>query len=386
MIISIFEKKKSFLEKHLHIISFDIPFPANYGGVIDVFYKIKYLSNSGIKIHLHCFEYGNRKQASELKKICYKVYYYPRKTNFFQQFSTIPYIVKSRRSKTLIQNLLKDNYPILFEGLHTTITALQPKFKNRKKIYRESNIEHHYYQHLYKAEKNIFKKLYFLLESKKLKQYQKNINVFDAVLAVSPNDTAYLKNIFPKKEIVFLSSFHQNNKVNIQSKTNKYALYVGNLSVAENIKAVNFLIDTVFSKINYPLIIAGLNPSDSLKKKINKYTHIKLKENLSSLEMNRLYQEAHIHLLITFQATGLKLKLLNALYQCGFCIYNKEMAQNTGLEDLCKIANSPEEIIKQILLLQEENISETSLLKRDKLLQEKYGNSNNTEQLINLIW
>ena len=45
-------------EKHLHIVSFDVPWPANYGGVIDVFYKVKALSAKGIRIHLHAFEYG----------------------------------------------------------------------------------------------------------------------------------------------------------------------------------------------------------------------------------------------------------------------------------------------------------------------------------------
>ena len=44
-------------DKHLHIISFDIPYPPNYGGVIDVYYKIRTLHKLGIKIHLHCFEY-----------------------------------------------------------------------------------------------------------------------------------------------------------------------------------------------------------------------------------------------------------------------------------------------------------------------------------------
>ncbi|MCX6283192.1 MAG: mannosyltransferase, partial [Bacteroidetes bacterium] len=44
------------MEQHLHIVSFDIPYPPDYGGVIDVYYKIKTLSEAGVKIHLHCFE------------------------------------------------------------------------------------------------------------------------------------------------------------------------------------------------------------------------------------------------------------------------------------------------------------------------------------------
>ena len=33
-------------ENHLHIISFDVPYPANYGGVIDVFYRVKALTEA----------------------------------------------------------------------------------------------------------------------------------------------------------------------------------------------------------------------------------------------------------------------------------------------------------------------------------------------------
>ena len=35
-------------DKHLHIVSFSIPYPANYGGVIDVFYKLVALHKAGI--------------------------------------------------------------------------------------------------------------------------------------------------------------------------------------------------------------------------------------------------------------------------------------------------------------------------------------------------
>jgi hypothetical protein len=43
------------LDKHLHIVCLDIPYPADYGGVVDLFYKIKSLHQLGVKIHLHCF-------------------------------------------------------------------------------------------------------------------------------------------------------------------------------------------------------------------------------------------------------------------------------------------------------------------------------------------
>ena len=42
-----------------------------------MFYKIKALHELGIKIHLHCFEYG-RGQQPELNKYCEEVFYYQR--------------------------------------------------------------------------------------------------------------------------------------------------------------------------------------------------------------------------------------------------------------------------------------------------------------------
>lgn len=38
----------------LNIICFDVPFPADYGGAIEEFYKIKSLHAAGVKIYLHC--------------------------------------------------------------------------------------------------------------------------------------------------------------------------------------------------------------------------------------------------------------------------------------------------------------------------------------------
>ncbi len=86
-------------DKHLHIISFDIPYPPNYGGVIDVYYKIRTLYKLGIKIHLHCFEYPGRDRSPELNSFCEEVFYYPRKTGLRSAFSLAPYIVSSRKSE-----------------------------------------------------------------------------------------------------------------------------------------------------------------------------------------------------------------------------------------------------------------------------------------------
>ena len=99
-------------------ISYPLMSPsANYGGVIDVFYKIKSLHQEGVGVILHCFHYG-RKKSEVLESLCEKVYYYQRKMNWLGFFQNA-LIVCSRKTRAK-QNLLKDDFPIIFEGIHTT--------------------------------------------------------------------------------------------------------------------------------------------------------------------------------------------------------------------------------------------------------------------------
>lgn len=77
------------MEKHINIIALNIPFPANYGGVIDIYYKLYALSRCGFKIHLHCFEYG-RQHAVELNNLCEEVIYYKREKGISSHFSLLP--------------------------------------------------------------------------------------------------------------------------------------------------------------------------------------------------------------------------------------------------------------------------------------------------------
>lgn len=330
------------MQSHLHIISFDIPYPANYGGVIDVFHKIRCLHGKGVAVILHCFEYGDRKPAPELEKYCHKVFYYKRNTSGTEQFSLLPYNVRSRTDEQLKQNLLEDDYPVLFEVLHTCYLLNDPDLKNRKKFFRHSNIEHEYFRELAKVETSFFKKLYLNIEAWKLQRFEKQITFADCILAVSESDLAYFKHTYPKTPSVYLPSFHPFD--DLQNKTGKgdYILYHGNLSVPENHVAAMWLIDQVFSKINHKVVIAGLKPSAPLIQNISAYNHIELKQNCSEQEMQDLVSNAQLHCLYTAQATGLKLKLLNVLYSGRFVLANSAMLAGTSLKEACEVCDTAE--------------------------------------------
>jgi hypothetical protein len=369
---------------HLHIISFDVPFPANYGGVIDVFYKLRALHTAGVKIHLHCFVY-HREPAAELEKYCETVKYYPRKTGLAANLGLLPYIVAGRISEDLVKNLLNDDFPILFEGLHTCGIMQDERLKGRFLVYRESNIEHHYYRHLSKAEKNPFKKLFFLAESYRLFRFQKILRHASVMLAVSKDDTNYLASRFPEQRVIYLPSFHHDNEPNILSGKGTYALYQGKLSVPENSVAAEYLISRVWDDTLPELLIAGLDPPDWLVQLGEKHKNIKIIPNPSDQAMFELIRGAHVNIMVTFQPTGLKLKLLNALFNGRFCLVNPEMVAGTTLDDLCIIGKTPSVLKDKLKHLFTMEFTESEIVHRQEVLTHHYSNDNNCRLLIESI-
>lgn len=368
---------------HIHIVSFNVPYPPNYGGVIDVFFKIKALSDLGIKVHLHTFHYG-REETEKLNQLCEKVYYYPRQKFYQAIYSRVPYIVGSRQSDSLLSTLIEDDYPILFEGLHTCFYLSHPSIRNRFKIVRMHNIEWDYYDSLGKAERNFFRKFYFYAESKKLKEYEEVLKDANLILGISSNDTQYLTDRFTN--VAHLPAFHQNTEVQSKVGHGGYALYHGNLSVQENNQAAIYLTRKIFDDVGHPLKIAGRKPSSMLQQEVKSRPNFELFADPEDDIMASLISNAHINVLPTFQATGVKLKLINALFNGRFCVVNKPMIENTGLEELCHVCDSADEMKEAVKTLFDKEFTQEDLNMRTAVLEKKYSNTANAKNLIQLVW
>jgi hypothetical protein len=371
-------------KKEVEIIAFDVPYPANYGGVIDVFYKLKAFKKAGIKVTLHCFEYG-RKPSPELESLCENVFYYKRNISKANLFRRRPYIVVTRSSDELIRILQKKSCPILFEGLHSCYYLDDKRLKKRKKIVRTHNIEHDYYLNLAKVEKDIFKKYYFSNEAQKLRRYEKILDEADGIAAISLHDKEYFLKKYKNVEAV--SAFHPNEEVDIKEGQGDYALYHGSLAVGENNEAALFLIDKVFSDLDIPLIIAGNRPSAELKQAVTKYPHIRLLTDVSTADIYKLVRDAQINILPTFQATGIKLKLLAALYTGRHCIVNSPMVESTGLESCCIIKDNSDDMKKAVKECFSKPFAANDISKRKHHLNDsKFSNSYNINQLIDMLF
>ncbi len=370
------------METALQLVAFNIPYPPDYGGVIDIFYKVKALSECGIQVYLHCFEY-NRPQAKELEQYCTKVFYYPRKKGIRYQLSAKPYIVITRVNDILISNLSENKSPILFEGLHTCFYLGHPALANHIQVVRTHNIEHEYYLNLSRSEQNPFKKLFFWMESVKLAAYEKVLQQASLLFCISPNDNYRFDRKFGNA--YFIPAFHPFSEIKSKTGRGEYILFHGNLSVSENIQAVNYLINNVFPKINHPIVIAGKNPPEYLIGKISQFPKIQLIANPDNDQMDELIQNAQICLLPTFQDTGLKLKLLASLFSGRFCIANTPMIHKTGLEHLCHLADSPNEMIRKIEGLFLQDFTSEEIEKRKLVLEDAFSNRLNALHIKRLI-
>ncbi len=352
------------MKKRLHVICFDNPYPPKYGGIIDVYYKIKALSELEVGVYLHVFGKQNIEEEKELSKYCETVFYYPRNNVFLSLFSLIPFRVKSRSSKLLEENLIKIKAPILYEGLHTTYSLFSNNLKNN--YVRTHNVEHAYFYGLAKSERNLVKKIFYLIEGKKLERFEKQLEKATTIFTISKIEQQYFQHQF-KEKAIYVPAFHDATFLMHKETRGSYILWHGDLRVPDNIKSVLFLIEVYKdSKFNFKIASSTINTA--INKKISKINSIEFIDLNKKVNLFQLINEAHINVLYTFQATGIKLKLLNALYKGKFVLGNDLLIENTGLKTICEIANTESEFLKQTEDLFKKEFTTAIVEKRKEVL------------------
>jgi hypothetical protein len=298
-------------------------------------------------------------------------------------FLLTPFIVMSRKSLQLINNLNESQAPVLFEGIHTTYPLKSKRFKPVRTLVRMHNLENAYYGGLSRNEPNILKRLYYWIESIKLKRYQKILKKCDLVLSISPSDQL----IFEEKPGVnsdFLPAFHPNDKLLHLEKKGYFALYHGDLSVRDNLKAAHFLTD-VFTKLDLPFIVSGRTNDKKLLFKIEAAKNIQFIPLENQEQLNDLIQRAHINVFWSKNPSGIKIKLINALFNGRYCLVNSPMVKGSGLEDLCQIADDEKALIFNLIQLMDKKFSEEDYLKRKQRLA-VYDKQRNTSKLLELLY
>ena len=109
-------------------------------------------------------------------------------------------------------------------------------------------MEHEYYEHLAKNEVDPKKKLYLKQEVTKLKDFEPIMSKAKAILAISQKDYEYFSERF--KNVHKVTAYNAYTEVDILEGSSDYVLYHGNLSVAENYSAAEYLVAFAFTLNN----------------------------------------------------------------------------------------------------------------------------------------
>lgn len=150
--------------------------------------------------------------------------------------------------------------------------------------------------------------------------------------------------------------------------------------------AALYLVQEVFKNSPVTLLIAGSKPGVNLRDAVQRKNNVTLLSDLNTKQINDLVLDAHINVLPTFQPTGIKLKLLSALFSGRFALVNTPMVQNTGLEQLCTVADTPEAMREALAAMIKQEFTQIDISLREEILMENFNNKANALKLKDLIF
>ena len=206
-----------------------------------------------------------------------------------------------------------------------------------------------------------FKKLFFLNEFLRTKNFEANILKYDylqSIILVSKNDINYfsfIRNFNNTYIPIFESGIGvQPVKINIKEINVKYKknlgnlLFFGTLSYEPNKVAIYFLLNNLLpilkaNKVKFKLTIAGRNPSHNLIKNIEIYEEVYLVPNPKN--MNQIIDNSFLSLVPIFTGSGQQYKAVESLSRGTPIIISKQAADALSLQDRvnCLIADNSQD-------------------------------------------
>ncbi len=370
--------------KILHVVSFDVPYPPDYGGASAVLQLLILLQANGVHVILHVYTYRDRKVTDTLKELCFRVFEYKRDLGFSKQFSTLPYIVNTRNAPKLLENLHLDHYPILFEGIHTT-KYLPELLKAKRKIFlRAHNYEAAYYSELAKFETSILKKIYFKLESYRLKKYEMRIvSMVRKVFCFTEKDAKTFTS-FGADSIIFNPNIID-IKPNIKEGKGIYLLIHANLSINDNVHSSLQVLKNIADKVEVKIVLTGKNPTPFLISECLKYANVELIANPLDSELISLIQNAHINLCYSEISEGFKIRIRTLLQYGRFILSNDAFCEDTSIQEMMIMENKLTKWSDRIMELMQKSFDNSDLKTRQRKL-DNLQKGNNINDVINILF
>ncbi len=370
---------------HLHIVSHFNPRPFDYEGGGDLYWMTKALASAGINIYLHLYT-DKADVHVNLIEHCVEVFFYKRNIGHKGISIGIPYSVSSHADKSLIINLERDLYPILFEGIQSSFFLHQGYFNNRKTLVRLQCSQKIYFQELLEIIPRSFNKLRVSIEGNQCGIYEMKIikcNESNTISEIISDELAGSTNQIVNSIIPQFIGMPTPFSIEGQGS---FCLFHGRLSEKATEHAALWLLNNVFNTLELPLVIAGENPSTQLEEAAHKHLHTCLVANPSEKEMVELIKKAQLNILPSFVSHGADNAMFHSIMIGRHILTNKKAKTLEALDEIIHYAEEASEFIKKIIELFEKPFKIEEIETRELYLNSHFNDLKSAKELIKLLY
>lgn len=384
-------------------------YPANSGGRILVYNRVKQFTELGHNVYLFVISDSNKEiviQNSEIKRITKGIYSYNRKSNcnkILNVFKTIflPYAVASRTifkiAKDMLELVNTVRIDIIIVELPQMALNITKQIISKKipTILCFQNIEFLTIQNIGKTFTSPIKKFIYYIDSKKMQFYENFLykaNMFNAYVFITQEDENYFKTHLNYRNVLtFLSQTGSEDSGEIFKipHTGKNILFVGKMSYQPNIDGVLWFYNKVWPVIkdkiqNIKLYIVGKDPSDSICK--IKDPSVVITGTVDSVD--EYYSIADVAIIPIFSGGGVKTKLIEAASHKIPVVCTKEGARGSSFikDTHIFVANSAEKFGENIVRALNYDESIRNMVEKSyQLFKENYTWRGVSTQLLEFI-
>jgi len=370
------------------------PYPPDDGGKIDTLTNLKILAKN---FSLFLFYIGTQdEKETKLKKEVkiQGIYNYSKDTKnnilgiIKNIFSPKPYTISKYHSQEIykkIKKIIKNkNINIVFvDHLHMAYYGkmIKQDFPKIKVVLREHNVEYIFWKRILKEERDIFKKIFFWIQYRKVLNYEKKFfRIFDEYLMISPVDEKNIKKISPQVRTKILPPAVDTKKFNLSNgiRVIPHSIVVlGNFAWLPNLNGVFWFFKNVWSIIkrdfpNTKLFIVGKNPPEELKK----YQDEDVSVTGYVDDVRPWIAKVEVFIAPLFSGSGIRIKILEAMAMGKSIISTSLGAEGIDIENMKNIiiADNKEEFVKGVeLLFTDKKIQENLSKNARTLVERKYS-------------
>ena len=369
----------------LTIIAMTMPYPPTDGGRIDVWRRIKGLSDLGVKIQLICWDHEQPSQENlaVIEKYVESFYLikYQNTPKFLLRRAidliSYPLEVTSRfvRGKDWIDlfDTVRTFEPdvILSDHVHCGLVVSQlSHLLEVPMIVRSHDIEHLHYRYYFKCAKG-FKKVLRFFSLNHLETYEKSILKQSlAFYDISKDDLQFWKeqgidNGYFLPPIIEFPKFDASESTNekdgsISTESIYDVVFLGNLNADNNVAGVTWFITDVIprlqkSKPNIKILISGSNPVQSINYLCEQTDGVTLKAN--PISSTKVYKSGRVLVDPVSLGSGVSIKSIDMLAMGQPIVSTPKGVRGLPDEVKCyfRVAENPQSFADEILNLLDSN-------------------------------